>query len=759
MRRILALTASVAAAAAVPAAVSAAMLALATPAQARPVQQALAGGVSVAIDSMNPRYARPGSTVTVTGTVSNATAQPEAGLQVQLDTSPTPFLSRDQMDGYLGQGDDADLDTAGNPFTLTATLAPGATAEWHASFSVASAGIGEFGVYPLQAQLSDPSGDVLASDQTLLPFWPGQQAAGLARPLAISWIWPLIDQPHHAVCLTPAGNDLLANNELAASLSPTGRLSALLAAGQANADANLTWVIDPALLGDVFTMTHRTYQVESGSGCTGFRTEPASKAATAWLAELRTVTGVQPTVITPYADVDVAALVHNGLNADLTSAYAAGDTVADHVLHGSFGPSIAVPAGGTADLSVLTTLATAEHTGTVVLGSSEMPPSDSPAFEPDTAVTSIRTVAGTTMAVLLADQILTGVLADGNTSSGVLPPGTQFAVSQRFLAETAMIAAEAPGSARSIVVAPPQDWSPPAALADELLSQTAHTPWLTPTALGRLAQMPGTYGTLPRQPPPASQESPGELSRGYMSTVSAIDARLAVYKSMLSRPAPSYLQSLDEALAATESSAWRGAAQAQGLALAFSLSTYLDSEERGVKIIVSLQVPMGGASGLLPVSIQNGASKAIEVRLNASAANSPDRPAQLTFGTYQNLVTVPPQQAVTVRLPVRSAPIGSTVIQLSLTSKNGTPLTFADTSFTVVSTRFGRAILFLIGAAIGVLVLTSVYRAVRRWLNAGGRVTAEADPAGTFVTGSSGARHPTEAPDDLAEARRRADDA
>jgi len=758
IRRILSLTASLAAAAAVPAAVCAAVLALATPAQARPVQQALTGRVSVAIDSMNPRYARPGSTVSVTGTVTNATAQSQAGLEVQLSTSPTPFPTRDQMDAYLSQGDDAGLQAAGNPFTLTASLAPGATAEWRVSFSVASAGIAEFGVYPLQAQLSNPAGDVLASDQTLLPFWPGSQAAGLMRPLAISWLWPLIDQPHHAVCAAPADNDLLTNNDLAASLGQAGRLSALLSAGQANADANLTWVIDPALLGDVATMTQR-YQVESASGCAGASNEPASKAAVAWLAALSKVTAVQPTVITPYADVDVAALVHNGLNADLTSAYAVGDTVADHVLHGSFGPSIAVPAGGTADLSVLTTLATAEHIGTVVLDSSEMPPSDSAVFEPDTAVTSIRTAAGTTMNVLLADPILTGVLAEGNASSGVLPPGTQFAVSQRFLAETAMIAAEAPGSARSIVVAPPQDWSPSATLADELLSETAHTPWLAPTALGGLAGAPDTYGAMSRQPPPASQESPGELSRGYMSTISAIDARLAVYRSMLYRAAPSYLQSLEEALAATESSGWRGAAQSQGLALAHGLSSYVGSEEQGVTIIVSLQVPMGGASGLVPVSIQNGSGKAIEVRLNASAANSPDRPAQLTFGSYQNLVTVQPQQAVTVRLPVRSAPIGSTVIQLSLTSKNGTPLTFADTSFTVVSTRYGRAILFLIGAAIGVLVLTSVYRGVRRWLNADGRITAGADPAGTVVTGTSGARHPTEAPDDLAEARHRADDA
>ena len=58
----------------------------------------------------------------------------------------------------------------------------------------------------------------------------------------------------------------LTNNDLAASLSSGGRLSALLAAGISHPDADLTWFIDPALLGDAATMTH-PYQVDPD--CTG----------------------------------------------------------------------------------------------------------------------------------------------------------------------------------------------------------------------------------------------------------------------------------------------------------------------------------------------------------------------------------------------------------------------------------------------------------------------------------------------------------
>jgi len=144
----------------------------------------------------------------------------------------------------------------------------------------------------------------------------------------------------------------------------------------------------------------------------------------------------------------------------------------------------------------------------------------------------------------------------------------------------------------------------------------------------------------------------------------------------------------------------------------------------------------------------------------ASVVNTPGRTSQLTIGHIPNAVIIPPQAPATVRLQVSSAPQGSTQIKLSLTSADGTPLPFTETSITVLSTRYGRAILFLIGAAIGVLVLTSLYRGVRRWLHDDTHlVNEEADPEGSVVTGTSDARHPTEAPDDLADARRWVDDA
>ena len=171
---------------------------------------------------------------------------------------------------------------------------------------------------------------------------------------------------------------------------------------------------------------------------------------------------------------------------------------------------------------------------------------------------------------------------------------------------------------------------------------------------------------------------------------------------------------------------------------------------------------MAGSSGLVPFTIQNGLQhQAIQVRVVVGVDSTRGRTSQLTAGRFQDVLVIPPGRSPFVKLPVSSAPQGSTVIHVSLAAADGTPLPYIKHQpIIVLSTRYGRAILFLIGAAIGVLVLTSVFRGVRRRLHGDSNpVSEEADPPGSVVTGTSDTRYPTEAPDDLADARRWVDDA
>src|SRR5579875_1343818 len=657
--------------------------------------------VSVAISSVNPRIAGPGKTVTVTGTVTNTAGSALAGLSVQLFSSATPFTERDELASYA-----SGALAAGYPVgseVPVGSLRPGATARWQVSLPVGVVGMSRFGVYPLAVETYDSAGTPLGSDRTFLPFWPGASASGITRPLKIAWIWPLISAPQQGIC--PA----LDSGSLAASVGQGGRLRTLLDAGASFAGrAKLTWAIDPALLQSTSSIPR---------------------------AQL---------FVTPYADVDVAALTHRGLDKDLTTAYAEGRLVASGILgrsfavpggghtppHPSASGAIAWPADGLADSSVLGNLAV-NGIGTVVLSSSEMRPVSAAGFTPDAAVTTTPSGVGTTMDVLLADDTLTQILGSaGSGGSASSEPGSGFGVSQRFLAEAAMIAAEAPGLPRAVVVAPPREWDPTAAQADGLLSDTVTAPWLMPATLAGLAGS-ATGNGVTRQPPPASLVSPRELSPSYLSQVSALDAAMRLYKGILDNPGSAYLRQLSEGVAAAESSAWRGSAAArrQGESMLDRVAGYLSAAERKVRIVSSARVTLGGSSGKVPVSIANGLRQAVQVRLEAVSGDG-----RLAVGRAPGLITVGAGQTVTTRLPVRTSAVGDSIIRLRLLTRNGTPLPAAPVLLNVQSTQVGDTLLLIIGGALGVLVLTGGARAVRRGLReerpAGEDGKRPADPAG-----------------------------
>ena len=434
------------------------------------------------------------STVTVSGTLSNHTGSTLRGIQVELQWYPLTFLTRSGMDSFASggpvslQSGQVTLQTVGYT-SLSQSLANGSTTHWTVSFNLSQA-FATFGYnpalgdYPLQVMATSATNGYQGTSRTFLPYWTG---SGSATPLKVSWIWPLIDTPQQGAC-----PQTLATNSLDGGFAANGRLSTLLDAGlQWASKDDLTWAIDPALLSDATVMTH-AYFTGGNAECTDRNKLPASAAAQGWLSTLAGTAG-QPAFLTPYADVDAAALSHAGLNADLASAYQLGDAVASKILPSTFGSSAdgtgagtalaaAWPAGGTADAGTLTSLARAGGINTVVLNSNELATSTPPY---DNALARTRTSTGADMTALLADSGITSILGSATASSSA---GAQFAAAQDFLAQTAMIVAEGPNAAsRSLVVAPPTGWDPSPAEAAELLKLTNKAPWLRVADLGSLA--------------------------------------------------------------------------------------------------------------------------------------------------------------------------------------------------------------------------------------------------------------------------------
>ncbi len=680
-------------------------------ATAAAAQPAGAPPVSIAITSVSPSYAMPGQTVKVSGTMTNTSAAAMPDLSVQLRSSSTPFGSRNALQEYADGTFPADEPVAGAVTTLTKPLAPHATVSWSASLAVNDVPMSDFGVYPLAAQAEDASLAPLAVSRTFLPFWPTNKSLQPDTE-AIAWIWPLIDQPRQTVC---SG---LLNNGLAASLGSGGRLRELLQAGSKySASAHLTWAIDPALLANVSTMT-KPYTV-GDEGCGG-TAKPASQNAVSWLAQLKSATAGQPVFVTPYADADVAALTRSGMTAELADAFAEGRTVASSLLGRDFTGSgatdstdlsgLAWPADGIANLAVLKNLA-ANGINTVVLDSSTMPPSPPQDYTPS-AQTTARDGARSPLTVLLSDDTITQIIGTANSPSD--SKATAFAVEQRYLAETAMIAAEQPSIGRSVVVAPPRRWDPPAGLASDLLSETVSAPWLHPVSLSNLAAVKDPSGQVTRLPP--RTHSKAQLSRALLDQARQVDQQATLLRSVEQNPSAE----LKNAAAAVESSAWRGGGSAarQGAALATQISDYLARQEHKLTVVAARRVTLGGLKGTVPVSISNGLNYAVNVKLQADPGGG------ITVRGPPRVVTVPPGQQDIVKVAVAATTVGSTTLRFQLLTPQGVPFS-APTTMTVQATHYGTLALVIMATALGVFVLTAATRGVRR-----ARRARRQDPAG-----------------------------
>jgi Family of unknown function (DUF6049) len=511
-------------------------------------------------------------------------------------------------------------------------------------------------------------------------------------------------------------------------VSKNGRLNSLLAAGETTAarQARLTWAIDPALLKDVSVMGGR-YRVNATSNCAAGKWQHASRAAMAWLAGLHQVTAQQDYFTTPYADVDVAALAHRGLDSELQVAFADGQSAAalakvpgtqtkilgqpQRLTPGTVG-SLAWPAGGIADVTVLEALAH-NHVQTVILNSRMI---HTPA-----AVITVPSGTGGTSNVLLANNTLTQILSGRRDqitglapSDYLTPPGARmqarqaaaFAKEQWFLSETAVLAATAPARSRAVIAAPPRRWNPLPGMALALLNATDTAPWLRPASLAGLANAGSRTGQsgahLSSRP-----RTRGELSGPLLRQIKLLYQQVLLLDSIFTTRGNGYLST---AVDTVESSQWRGGSAAQRPArhLVGRDLAFVRAQLRQVSIVGS-RVTLGGQNGVVPVSIRNGLSRSVTVLVEASAP-----PADhVSIGKFDGLVTVRGNQQRTIKIPVTATQAGTATLVLRLATKTGGHLP-VRASLTVVATHFGTLAIVIISVALVVFLLTATARAIRR---------------------------------------------
>jgi len=706
----------------------------------------------IAITSMTPGYETANGKVTISGIVTNPTGSSLRGYSIDLYSSQIPLTSQG-MASYLTAPEPTTVDEAilGAVHNLSAPVPAHGTGQWSMTLPANQVGMRSFGVYPLAAHLIGPGpvpgilGTPVDYARTFLPFWPGKSKSKTApqvHPASIAWVWPLIDTPQQTVCRT------LTSSELAESVASGGRLNSLLAAGQTahGQQAMLTLAIDPALLSDVSVMS-RPYRVTGTRSCAGGRREPASSAATTWLADVQKAAAQQDFFTTPYADADMAALAHSGLDSELGAAFKDGQLAAaqtkvpgtpkavlgrpQQVTPPTVGP-IAWPAAGIADYGLLERLA-GDQIRTVIMSSSLI---HTPA-----TVTTIPDGQGSDLTVLRADSTLTDILAGRRDQipglvpdSYATPSGTRaqvrqaaaFAKEQWFLAETAMTAASAPAAGRSIVVAPPRRWDPPQGMADALLGDTVQTPWLQPTSVASLASAYSQTGQVTARLPPEKRVSRGELSGSLVKQVKRLAGAIRLLDSILPASEARYLSTdLDTVV----SSAWRGrrANERSALHLLHEDLAYVNGQLRQVKIVGSPRITLGGQNGVVPVSVSNGLSRPVTVKLVATAPAADHMTIGKSSNKFTKVVTVQKHSQRTIKIPVTAAQAGSATITVQLTTASGRRLPSSPVNMTVAATHFGTLAIVIITIALVVFVLTATARAIRRGGPQEGGSAAEAE--------------------------------
>ena len=199
--------------------------------------------------------------------------------------------------------------------------------------------------------------------------------------------------------------------------------------------------------------------------------------ARAWLERLRIATAGEDVLPLPYADPDLVALTHNGLQGDLGSARTDGVAVLAELLpSASLVEDTAWPIDGYLDRDTLDTLGREGVTSTVLDGRA-LPPTIDLSYTPSGRA-RLASSSGR-IAALLADPSLVDLLARPRLPSPVL-------AAQRVVAETAMITSELPstGTARTIVAMPPRRWDPPQDFLDQLVT-VGEAPWAAPVQPAR----------------------------------------------------------------------------------------------------------------------------------------------------------------------------------------------------------------------------------------------------------------------------------
>ncbi|GGO25196.1 hypothetical protein GCM10010116_50590 [Microbispora rosea subsp. aerata] len=667
------------------------------------------------VSEITPEVVRDASApVKVAGTVSGT---PGSYVRIAVRYSrDRPFASRAEMAAYLAeQGyvttnwstrvQATPVDQSGKlPFEFTVTPA--------------ELGMPRPGVYPFEIEVTDSAtGQRLGIERTFLTYAPkGEQIPKVKLAVAL----PIVDRPHRA------DDGTFMDDDLSASLT-SGRLASLLQTVQ-DTGAGVTWFVDPALLDDVRVLS-------SGPRSVRGTRKNADAAAGQWLNGLRSALTDKTVLATPYADPDVTALVHNGLDKQAAASVQRGAALASELLGRQIPGTTAWPAGGKIDRDAVDELAMSGVTS-VLLSGDALPPRPAAQDATQTGQTTSApgqiTPDGAARLDTVADDPLTALLADPTLSEllggDVSAPGAAMLARQRFLAETAMIAFEqqtqrtqqggqlgrtgqtaaAKTASRTVIAAPGSHlWTPDPAFVSGLLQAASAAPWLRMTTLDSVK--PGRAGVPRGDLTYTDRDRQAELSRSYLATVRRLERKANAVATVTAE----HTDVFHTAILRLASASWRGDAK-RATAFAAQVQKAIDDRMDDVSVLDTPRA-VAGSNGQVPVSVANNLDKDIQVKIRVTSASK----SRLAIDTRDGVYVTPTTRILAGRSQLVNVPViirdarGDASISVQLLT-DGDEKYGSAVRVVVRATGYTGIALVIVGAAVVIMLAAVVMRILRR---------------------------------------------
>ncbi|MGB7980843.1 MAG: DUF6049 family protein [Candidatus Nanopelagicales bacterium] len=647
-----------------------------------------AGALAIRITGFAPSIPGPDDQLTVRGTVTSTSDLPVAGVAVRLRVSPTPLINRDEIPEVLaGAGQRTGEPIEGALVEVADSLSPGQSVPFVLRAAVADLGLGSAGAYVTAAEaLSDAGAGMVRQDldRTFLPWWPADTPIA---PLAVTTLWPMTGAP-----LRDAEGVLL-SEESAVQLSPSGRLANLLAA---SAGSSVAMVLDPEIV-DAAADLANGYLVRQPGGSTVPGTR--SREAASWLADLQAAVTEPGSDVTGslYAWPDVDATRRGRLLTRVLGQRAAVAEVAEAALDRPLSARIVLPPGGVALPETLSALAKGGMQA-VVLRDQALP-LVSPSYFTPSGTALVPTSRGPLLGLLLDTGLSTTLARPMGT------PAEVAAARQALLAETLVTAAELPETQRLIIAGPDSSWSPSQAAAEMVVGALTEPDWVVPTSM-RDALARETSSLARQYVAPTTEQQAAELPTVHVAAVRGQYRDLEQYATVTSEAAaiPFVAHTAPTRLLG----AWfRTQPQARG-----ELTDLVDAQTQAlvdsVRVVSSGSITVSGASGTIPVTVENLGPTAVTIGLRLRS-----NPPQLVTADPVEPFTIEPGRRTSVEVTAQVAAAGPIPVTIAMLTAQGEP--FGTPGELVVgSAAYADAAGVLVRVALGVLVLAVVVHGVRR---------------------------------------------